>query len=271
VIDYRWFDGLPDDFVTLTDELDGELWAKQGEAQKAYHGFNRLDGIHDVVVAYEGAQAVGCASFKHRDPGVAEVKRVFVRPGHRGQGVSRGLMAALEAKAVAQGVEAFVLETSRNFAPATGLYRSLGYAETENYPPYVGMAESVCFRKELAGLVGLDHVQVAIPLGSEVAAREFYCGRLGLPEVEKPENLRKKGGFWVRCGRHQLHLGVLDPFVPATKAHPAFEVRGLGVLRTAWASRGVVPMDEDPLPGYHRFYVYDPFGNRLEFLEARNP
>ena len=147
---YQYFTVIPEDFVKLTDQLDRELWAKQGEAHGAYHGFNRLDGIHDVVLAYDGAEPVGCASFKVREPGMAEVKRVFVRPSHRGRGLSRGLMAELEQRAVAQGVRFFVLETSRNFTPAVGLYRSLGYTETENYPPYVGMLESICFRKELA-------------------------------------------------------------------------------------------------------------------------
>jgi len=267
VIVYRAFDAIPADFVLLTDELDQELWAKQGEAQKAYHGFNRLDGIHDVVLSYDGATPVGCASFKVREPGVAEVKRVFVRPSHRRQGLSRGLMAELEKKAIVQGLVVLILETSRNFAPAVGLYRSLGYSVTANYPPYVGMPESLCFRKELLGILGLDHVQVAIPRGSEAVAREFYCGRLGLPEIEKPENLKKKGGLWVKCGRHELHLGILEPFVPATKAHPGFEVRGIRALRSAWEAKAVKLVDEDVLPGAERFYVYDPFGNRLEFLE----
>jgi len=149
VLAYRTFDDLPEAFVRLTDELDQELWAKQGEAQKAYHGFNRLEGIHDVVLAYAGSEPVGCASFKVREPGTAEVKRVFVKLTHRGQGISRGLMGALEAKAVAQGITRFVLETSRNFAGAVGLYRALDYSEMENFPPYVGMAESICFQKEL--------------------------------------------------------------------------------------------------------------------------
>ena len=150
MIVYRTFDKIPDDFVKLTDELDQELWAKQGEAHGAYHGFNRLDGIHDVVLAYDGAEAVGCTSFKVREPGLAEVKRMFVRASHRGQGLSRRLMAELEKRAVAEGVRFFVLETARNFAAAVGLYRAQGYTEIENYPPYVGMSESICFRKELA-------------------------------------------------------------------------------------------------------------------------
>lgn len=118
-------------------------------------------------------------------------------------------------------------------------------------------------------VVGLDHVQVAIPVGGEGEARSFYCGQLGLPEVEKPDNLKKKGGLWVQCGRHQLHLGVQAPFTPATKAHPAFVVQGLPDLRSRWEAAGVSTRDEDELPGADRFYVSDPFGNRLEFLEWR--
>ncbi len=118
-------------------------------------------------------------------------------------------------------------------------------------------------------ILGVDHVQVAIPRGSESVAREFYVGKLGMPEIPKPDNLRKKGGLWVQAGNHQLHLGVQDPFAPATKAHPAFEVEGLTVYLEHLKANGVEPVDEDVLEGADRFYLYDPFGNRLEFLERR--
>jgi GNAT superfamily N-acetyltransferase len=146
----RSFDQVTPDFVALTDEFDRELREREGSLQDIYFGFNRLDGIRDVVVAYDGGQPVGCASFKDRGEFTAEVKRVFVQPGHRGKGVSKLLMSALEARALERGFRTLVLETGRAFTEACGLYRSLGYGEIPNYPPYVGLEHSICFRKEIA-------------------------------------------------------------------------------------------------------------------------
>lgn len=115
--------------------------------------------------------------------------------------------------------------------------------------------------------LGLDHVQLAAPSGCEAAARAFYGGILGLPEIEKPENLKPRGGVWFQCGNQQLHLGVQPDFLPATKAHPAFALRDLASLRQRLREHNVAVVEDEPLPGAVRFYVADPFGNRLEFLE----
>jgi len=114
---------------------------------------------------------------------------------------------------------------------------------------------------------GIDHVQLAAPVGCESIARYFYGELIGLPEVEKPENLRSRGGVWFQCGLHHVHIGVDSDFVPAQKAHPAFHVRSLGQLRERLQGEGVRVRDDELLPGAERFYVDDPFGNRLEFLE----
>ena len=112
---------------------------------------------------------------------------------------------------------------------------------------------------------GLDHVQLACPPGSEEEARAFYGGLLGLREVEKPEPLRARGGVWFECGAQQLHLGVEEPFSPARKAHPALRLETVEALDELAARLGYVRWD-DELPGHRRFYVDDPFGNRLELL-----
>jgi catechol 2,3-dioxygenase-like lactoylglutathione lyase family enzyme len=112
---------------------------------------------------------------------------------------------------------------------------------------------------------GLDHVQLACPPGGEDEARAFYGGLLALPEIEKPEPLRARGGVWFECGAHQLHLGVEEDFRPARKAHPALRVASAADLRALAERLGDVRWDED-LPGFERFYVDDPFGNRLEVL-----
>jgi catechol 2,3-dioxygenase-like lactoylglutathione lyase family enzyme len=116
-------------------------------------------------------------------------------------------------------------------------------------------------------LEGLDHVQLACPRGGEDEARRFYGDLLELREIEKPEPLRSRGGVWFECGAQQLHLGVEEPFQPARKAHPALRVESPAALDELAARLGDVRWDED-LPGFKRFYVDDPFGNRIELLAA---
>jgi catechol 2,3-dioxygenase-like lactoylglutathione lyase family enzyme len=114
---------------------------------------------------------------------------------------------------------------------------------------------------------GLDHVQLAMPAGQESVAREFYASILGLVEVPKPANLAKRGGVWFEGGALRLHLGVEGDFRAAKKAHPAILVQQLDVLIQHLERTGVPVVTDEPLAGYHRIYVSDPFGNRLELLE----
>lgn len=118
-------------------------------------------------------------------------------------------------------------------------------------------------------IVGLDHVQVAAPRSPETEeqARAFYGGLLGLRELEKPETLKPKGGVWFSLGAGELHVGIEDTFSPARKAHPAFLVRDLPALRERLEAAGVPTSEAEPLEGVMRFYVHDPFGNRIELME----
>jgi catechol 2,3-dioxygenase-like lactoylglutathione lyase family enzyme len=112
----------------------------------------------------------------------------------------------------------------------------------------------------------IDHVQLAIPAGGEALARPFYAGLLGLWERPKPPELAARGGCWFESDRVKVHCGVETPFTPARKAHIAFQVDDVaGLARRARAS-GYQVIDDDALPGHERIFVYDPFGNRLEFL-----
>jgi catechol 2,3-dioxygenase-like lactoylglutathione lyase family enzyme len=117
-------------------------------------------------------------------------------------------------------------------------------------------------------LLGIDHIQLAAPAGCEQAAREFYGDILGLEEIAKPEPLRFRGGCWFRCGAHQIHIGVETDFRPCRKAHPAIAVRDLAGLRMRLAEFKVPMQDDDSVPGLARFYAHDPWGNRLEFIQA---
>jgi len=116
---------------------------------------------------------------------------------------------------------------------------------------------------------GVDHVQLAAPQGCEEAARSFFTDLLGWHEIPKPEKLLKRGGVWFLCGSHQVHIGVQTDFIPAKKAHPAFHVQNINALRDHLVLNSIQVTDdvvrEDE--GVKRFYVNDPFGHRLEFLE----
>lgn len=116
---------------------------------------------------------------------------------------------------------------------------------------------------------GIDHVQLAAPPGCENDARRFFVDLLGWEELPKPEPLRQRGGVWFQCGMHQVHIGVQHDFVPATKAHPAFHVENIDALRDYLLRQNVQVIDDDARAGEgaRRFYLSDPFGNRLEFLE----
>ena len=119
----------------------------------------------------------------------------------------------------------------------------------------------------MAEVIGLDHVQLAMPAGQESLARAFYSEVLGLVEEPKPPNLAKRGGVWFTGGTLRLHLGIDVNFRAATKAHPALLVRGLEVLAERCRRAGYAPVTDEPLEGFHRVYVFDPFGNRIELLE----
>jgi len=120
-------------------------------------------------------------------------------------------------------------------------------------------------------LVGLDHVQLAMPAGREPDAVAFYSGVLGLEEVRKPPVLAARGGCWFESKDVIVHLGVDPAFAPATKAHPAFVVDDLDALAATLAAAGVALTYDDALEGVRRGYVSDPFGNRIELIDAATP
>ena len=114
----------------------------------------------------------------------------------------------------------------------------------------------------------LHHVQVSVPRGSEDTVRAFYCGILGLTEVEKPDALKPRGGIWLAIdGRPTLHFGAEDVSDRgASKRHVALEVDDLDDVRNRLERAGIATEDGIPIPGWRRFECRDPFGNRLELL-----
>ncbi|MGW2340298.1 VOC family protein [Streptomyces sp. NPDC001661] len=118
-------------------------------------------------------------------------------------------------------------------------------------------------------LVGVDHVQLAAPPGSEEILRSFYADDLGMTETPKPPALAARGGCWFASGPVHLHLGIDPDFHPARKAHPGLLVRDIEAYARRLTERGVPLTWDDALPGRRRFYCEDPVGNRLEILDSK--
>ncbi len=117
-------------------------------------------------------------------------------------------------------------------------------------------------------ITAVDHVQLAMPPGGEARAEAFYEGILGIPRIPKPAHLAKRGGCWFESETVKIHLGVEADFRPARKAHPGLLVEDLAGLAATLDRAGHRLDRDEPLEGYERLYVDDPFGNRLELMEA---
>ena len=117
-------------------------------------------------------------------------------------------------------------------------------------------------------IVGIDHVQLAMPAGGEADARAFYGELLSLTEIAKPAELLARGGAWFQCGDLQIHLGIENGFRPARKAHPALRVEGYAELVERLARSGFEVISDTAIPGVTRGFAFDPFGNRIELISV---
>jgi GNAT superfamily N-acetyltransferase len=139
------------DFRALVVLLDAELAVRDGADHSFYAQFNKADSIRNVVLAYvAGDEPVGCGAFKEYSPGTAEIKRMFVRPEHRGRGVAVAVLAELEEWAAKLGYNNCILETGLKQPEAIRLYEKSGYTRIPNYGQYEGVENSVCMKKVLS-------------------------------------------------------------------------------------------------------------------------
>ena len=117
----------------------------------------------------------------------------------------------------------------------------------------------------------IHHVNVTVPNSLEDAAKHFYGVVMGLEEVPKPEDSRGRGGAWYQLGPMQLHLSIEAPFGEncISKRHVCYTVSDLAQAEERFRNAGVEIIPDDlPTPGWSRFYVRDPGGNRLEIAQA---
>lgn len=117
-------------------------------------------------------------------------------------------------------------------------------------------------------ILGLHHVQITIPKGAEEEGKRFYCGILGLEEIDKPITLKGRGGFWLKVGDKDVHIGTEDGVDRAkSKVHLAYLVQDLTHWRKVLEENNIPMLESIPLPGYNRFEFRDPFGNRVEMIQ----
>jgi putative acetyltransferase len=136
-------------YIGLVDLLDIDLAIYDGADHAFYDQYNKSHDIKHVVLLYVQGTAVACGAFKTYSDSTVEVKRMFVLHNHRGQGFSKLILTELEAWAKSLDFEECILETGLKQVEAIGLYQRAGYSQIENYGPYQGVANSVCFSKKL--------------------------------------------------------------------------------------------------------------------------
>lgn len=138
-------------FRQMVGALDKDLMQRNGETQNLYHPYNKTDNITHAVVVYADDLPVGCGCFKQYNENTIEMKRMFVLPGMRGRKLAVRLLQELENWAKEEGYQKAILETGVRQVEAIRLYTNAGYQLIDNYDQYIGMADSVCYRKELKG------------------------------------------------------------------------------------------------------------------------
>jgi len=117
----------------------------------------------------------------------------------------------------------------------------------------------------------IHHVQIAVTKELEIATIEFYRNVVCLKEISKPENLKKNGGAWFEVGLQQFHIApenVPVEYNRESKRHVCFLVENLEEAQKSLMEKGVeIIPDNQPIPGFKRFYFRDPAGNRMECTE----
>ena len=137
------------DFLELVQLLNDDLAERDGEDHSFYSQFNKVDALNHVVMAYEEGISLACGAMKTLISGTMEIKRMYVMPSNRGKGIALKILSALEGWAKELSYEVCVLETGKRQPEAIKLYERNGYKRISNYGQYIGIDNSLCFKKEL--------------------------------------------------------------------------------------------------------------------------
>jgi catechol 2,3-dioxygenase-like lactoylglutathione lyase family enzyme/ribosomal protein S18 acetylase RimI-like enzyme len=244
-------------------------------------------------VAIRGDRPVGLSTYRIEDESCELMTMNSLQPR---LGVGSALVAAVRAAAIDAGCRRLWLITTNDNMPALRFYQQRGFSLSALHKNAVEQSRilkpeipangfsNIPIRDEIElemnlapsndepAISSVHHAQIMIPKGEEAAGREFYCQILGFSEIDKPDALKDRGGFWFLAGDNPIHVGTENSFDRySTKAHLAYLVSDLDLWRDRLEALGVVFEKSIKLPGYNRFQFRDPFGNRVEFLEATSP
>jgi putative acetyltransferase len=136
-------------FQKLVSELDSDLGIRDGEDHSFYAQFNKIDMIKYAIVAYDDKTPVGCGAIKENSPDALEIKRMYVRPDRRGEGIATIILKELERWALELNYKMCLLETGKRQPEAIELYKKNGYTITPNFGQYKNVENSICFEKIL--------------------------------------------------------------------------------------------------------------------------
>lgn len=138
------------DFKHLVSQLDSYLGDVDGDDHDFYHQYNSIENLNHVVIVYKNDIAVACGAFKPFDDNSVEIKRMYTAPESRGYGFAGQVLTALEDWAKQLNYAHTILETGKRMPDAIGFYKKSGYQQTENYGQYIGVDNSICFKKQLS-------------------------------------------------------------------------------------------------------------------------
>ena len=142
-------DSTNEDFIALVTLLDQDLKHRDGDEHSFYAQYNKIETIRNVIICYVEEKPIGCGAFKVYSPGKAEIKRMFVLPAYRGQGVGLNILQQLEQWASELKYTECVLETGKKQPEAITLYKKAGYSIIKNYGQYKNIENSVCMQRSI--------------------------------------------------------------------------------------------------------------------------
>jgi len=140
-------DSSNSDFQQLVALLDADLAIRDGTDHEFYHQFNKITHIRNAIVAYKNEIPVACGAFKEYSEDTVEIKRMYVLPEYRGQGIAAMILDELEKWAADLQYKTCILETGKKQPEAIRLYEKTGYSRIPNFGQYENVENSVCMKK----------------------------------------------------------------------------------------------------------------------------
>ena len=151
MLEYKRTNGKNKDFMENCRRLDADLDQRVGKViqRSKYEKYNQLDKINEAIIVYENNVLVGAGSIRCYDEKNVELKRIYISPAFRGEGIGTKLVSLLIEWAKELGYQRMLLETGEKLTESVALYKKLGFERIPNYGPYENMPESLCMAKDI--------------------------------------------------------------------------------------------------------------------------